>query len=106
MMERVLTNLIDNAIRHTPEQGVITLRLWQQRDQVMVKLNDSGPGIPDELKDYLFEQPSIAGNTRRHAGGLGLMIVRRILQLHDSDIALLDSEKGACFLFAIPSVQG
>jgi len=102
MMERVLTNLIDNAIRHTPEGGVIELRLWQQQGQVMVQLNDSGPGIPQELKPDLFERPSILGNARRHVGGLGLMIVRRILQLHGSDIALLESDKGACFRFAIP----
>ncbi|MEA9392752.1 HAMP domain-containing sensor histidine kinase [Acerihabitans sp. TG2] len=102
MMERVLTNLIDNAIRHTPDGGTIELRLWRQQGQVMVQLNDSGPGIPQELKPNLFERPSILANAQRHVGGLGLMIVRRILQLHDSDITLLDSAKGACFRFAIP----
>ncbi|QKJ84995.1 Sensor histidine kinase CssS [Paramixta manurensis] len=102
MMERVLTNLIDNAIKHTPEQGVITLRLWTEAQQVMVQVKDSGPGIPQELKADLFERPSILGHARRQNGGLGLMIVRRILQLHGSDIALIEEEPGACFRFGIP----
>ncbi|TKI06090.1 sensor histidine kinase [Martelella alba] len=104
MMERVLTNLIDNAIRHTPAQGVIALHWWRQRDQVMVQLTDSGPGIPDALKSDLFERPPLSDKTHRQAGGLGLMIVRRILQLHGGDIMLCDSDHGACFQFTLPAV--
>ncbi|CAI0863421.1 HAMP domain-containing sensor histidine kinase [Serratia ficaria] len=104
MIERVLTNLLDNAIRHTPQGGEIGVRLWQQRDRVLVQVNDSGPGIPQALRADLFVRPSILSGARRHAGGLGLMIVRRILQLHGSDIQLVEqAQKGACFRFAIPS---
>ncbi|MHA7847675.1 HAMP domain-containing sensor histidine kinase [Serratia sp. D1N4] len=103
MMERVLTNLLDNAIRHTPETGEITIRLWTQGNKVMVQVNDSGPGIPQELRADLFIRPSILNNARRHAGGLGLMIVKRILQLHDSDITLVEqAHAGACFRFSVP----
>ncbi|MFN1144994.1 sensor histidine kinase [Serratia liquefaciens] len=103
MIERVLTNLLDNAIRHTPQGGEIEVRLWQQAGKVQVQLNDSGPGIPQELRADLFVRPSILSSARRHASGLGLMIVRRILLLHDSDIQLIEQpQRGACFRFSIP----
>ncbi|WP_337263898.1 MULTISPECIES: HAMP domain-containing sensor histidine kinase [unclassified Serratia (in: enterobacteria)] len=103
MMERVLTNLLDNAIRHTPQGGEIMVRLWAQGNKVLVQVNDSGPGIPQELREDLFGRPSILNNARRHAGGLGLMIVKRILQLHDSDITLVEqTHLGACFRFSVP----
>ncbi|KFK95625.1 MULTISPECIES: HAMP domain-containing sensor histidine kinase [unclassified Serratia (in: enterobacteria)] len=103
MMERVLTNLLDNAIRHTPQAGEITIRLWTQGNKVMVQVHDSGPGIPQELRANLFIRPSILNHARRHAGGLGLMIVKRILQLHDSDITLVEQpQAGACFRFSVP----
>ncbi|MFC0229354.1 sensor histidine kinase [Serratia aquatilis] len=103
MIERVLTNLLDNAIRHTPQGGEIEVRLWPQDNKVMVQVNDTGPGIPQELRSCLFIRPSILSNARRHAGGLGLMIVKRILQLHDSDITLVDQpQTGACFRFSVP----
>lgn len=103
MIERVLTNLLDNAIRHTPEGGEIEVRLWPQGSKVMVQINDSGPGIPLELRSDLFIRPSIVNHARRHASGLGLMIVKRILQLHDSDITLVEQQhSGACFRFSVP----
>ncbi|HEY0210044.1 HAMP domain-containing sensor histidine kinase [Acerihabitans sp.] len=103
MIERVLTNLLDNAIRHTPEGGTIGIRLWKNEGQVMVRLKDSGPGIAPELKENLFVRPSILSANKHRAGGLGLMIVRRILQLHGSDITLIeDPERGACFQFSVP----
>ncbi|MGY2797456.1 signal transduction histidine kinase [Ewingella americana] len=103
MIERVLTNLLDNALRHTPEGGTINVRLWKQAHEVMVQVNDSGPGIAPELKANLFVRPSILSTNKHRAGGLGLMIVRRILQLHGSDIELLDQpHSGASFQFAVP----
>lgn len=103
MIERVLTNLLDNAIRHTPAGGEIEVRLWPQGAKVMVQINDSGPGIPQELRSDLFIRPSIVNHARRHASGLGLMIVKRILQLHDSDITLVEQQhSGACFRFSVP----
>ncbi len=103
MIERVLTNLLDNAIRHTPEGGNISIRLWKEQHQVMVELNDSGPGVAPELRANLFVRPSILSTNKHRAGGLGLMIVRRILQLHGGDIQLLDHPgKGARFQFSVP----
>ncbi|MBJ3816344.1 HAMP domain-containing histidine kinase [Shimwellia pseudoproteus] len=104
MIERVLTNLLDNAVRHTPEGGVISLHCWPQGGHIMVEIQDSGPGIPDALRDGLFQRPSIlegrsAGTPR---GGLGLMIVRRMLELHGCHIELVERGAGACFRFSVP----
>jgi len=101
MIERVLTNLLDNAIRHTPEGGEIVVKLQPGKDGVRVEVSDTGPGIPNELQPVLFARPAFASGGSR-AGGLGLMIVRRILQLHDSDIRLLpQAGKGAVFAFQL-----
>ncbi|OON40223.1 two-component sensor histidine kinase [Izhakiella australiensis] len=102
MIERVLTNLIDNAIRHTPDEGEIRLHIWNEAQQLVIEVADSGPGIAAELKATLFERPSISDASRRDNGGLGLMIVRRMLQLHQGDIRLIDVPTGACFRLFIP----
>ena len=101
MIERVLTNLVDNAIRHTPSGGNITLRLWLEGEKVMMELEDNGPGISPEVSQTLFERPSIIDPDRRDNGGLGLVIVRRMLQLHRGDIALTPAP-GACFQLFVP----
>jgi signal transduction histidine kinase len=101
MIERVLTNLLDNAIRHTPEGGAITVRLRSAGGSVEVLVSDSGPGVPEALQQALFTRPAGRVGWRygpEVAGGLGLLIVRRILQLHDSDIRL-DEQPGSGAIF-------
>jgi signal transduction histidine kinase len=101
MIERVLTNLLDNAIRHTPEGGEIAVRLAPDGLGVRVEVSDTGPGIPQELQPVIFTRPAFASGGER-GGGLGLMIVRRILQLHGSDIRLVPrSGRGAVFSFGL-----
>ncbi|MEW7312198.1 HAMP domain-containing sensor histidine kinase [Buttiauxella gaviniae] len=103
MIERVLTNLLDNAIRHAPEKGIISVRLWAEGEKVLVQVSDNGPGVAQELKEGLFVRPSIASQSQLRGGGLGLMIVRQMLQLHGSDITLVERpETGACFRFGLP----
>ena len=101
MIERVLTNLLDNAIRHSAEGGEIVVQLRAEGPGVRVEISDTGPGIPGDLRNKLFLRPvfSTAGG---RSGGLGLVIVKRILQLHDSEIELIQRErKGAVFSFSL-----
>jgi signal transduction histidine kinase len=101
MIERVLTNLLDNAIRHTPEGGEITVRLAHDGVGVQIEVSDTGPGIPPDLQPVIFTRPAFATGAER-GGGLGLMIVRRILQLHGSDIRLVRQPgRGAVFAFGL-----
>ncbi|KMK30026.1 histidine kinase [Pluralibacter gergoviae] len=104
MIERVVTNLLDNAVRHTPPGGAIRLRLWQERGVIQVEVADSGPGIEPERREQLFERPSALGARAagEDRGGLGLLIVRRMLELHGGGIRLVESAGGACFRFFVP----
>ncbi|MBT9594947.1 MAG: HAMP domain-containing histidine kinase [Vitreoscilla sp.] len=107
MIERVLTNLLDNAIRHTPEGGLIELRLRRAPEGVEVQVSDTGPGIPPELQKGLFTRPSFQSSERGGPGGLGLVIVRRILQLHGSEIRLLpQTDRGTVFRFCLGAPAG
>ncbi len=104
MIERVLTNLIDNAVRHTPEDGTVRIELEARVDKIAVSVADTGPGIAPELRAGLFQR---ALNSREaHRGGLGLLIVQRMLQLQDSEIRLQDREgMGAVFEFLLQGAR-
>lgn len=105
LIERVLTNLVDNALRHTPQGGEIELGLMSRGQLVEVTVSDSGSGIAAELREGLFLRPFNIGGARRD-GGLGLRIVHRILQLHGREIRLLDvAGRGATFQFSLPVDQ-
>jgi signal transduction histidine kinase len=101
LIERVLTNLLDNALRHTPPNGEVEVTLAPKPGFVEVTVSDSGPGISADLREGLFLRAFTIGGARRD-GGLGLRIVHRILQLHGQEIRLIDVPgRGATFTFAL-----
>ena len=102
MIERVLTNLFDNAVRHTPAGGTVEITV-KPGTAVEVIVSDTGPGVPSGMQDLLFRRPvSLRGEHRE--GGLGLLIVSRILQLHHSRIELMQvPDLGAVFRFTLPA---
>ncbi|EFH6737670.1 two-component sensor histidine kinase [Escherichia coli] len=104
MIERVVTNLVDNAVRHTPQGGTIRLKVWQEHDLLQVEVADSGPGVEENMRAQLFQRPSALSQkaSRETQGGLGLLIVRRMLELHGGGIHLMDATPGACFRFFVP----
>ncbi|MEL4868586.1 HAMP domain-containing sensor histidine kinase [Pantoea agglomerans] len=104
MIERVVTNLLDNAVRHTPAGGDILLKVWQENGLLQVEVADSGSGIERALRDDLFQRPSALNPqaSRENRGGLGLLIVKRMLELHGGGIRLMDSVSGARFRFFVP----
>jgi signal transduction histidine kinase len=105
LIERVLTNLLDNALRHTPNGGEVKVSLLPKGRFVEVTVSDSGAGIAAELREGLFLRPFNIGGARRD-GGLGLRIVHQILQLHGHRIELVDVPgQGATFRFALPVDQ-
>ncbi|MGY6271552.1 sensor histidine kinase [Achromobacter denitrificans] len=106
LIERVLTNLLDNAIRHSPSGGSIELRLRIEQEQVRVQISDSGAGIPEALRAGLFTRASALNRGAGESGGLGLVIVQRILQLHHSEIRLVDRPgPGAVFQFDLAAAR-
>jgi len=101
LIERVLTNLLDNALRYTPVNGEIEVILSPETNAVAVTVSDSGPGIDAEMREGLFLRAFTIGGARRD-GGLGLRIVHRILQLHWRSIRLVDQPgRGATFKFSL-----
>ena len=89
--------------------GEIVVQLRAHNAGVSVQVSDTGGGIPSELQKSLFIRPVFMSGSRTESsgsGGLGLVIVKRILQLHGSDIQLVPlPEKGAVFRFQLSSID-
>lgn len=107
LIERVLTNLLDNALRHTPEGGTISVTLAAEDDQVKVRVANTGDSIPADELPHLFDRFYQVKKSQREAGdgvGLGLAIVKRILELHAASIAVYSSLRaGTRFDFSLPA---
>ncbi|WP_045857081.1 sensor histidine kinase [Teredinibacter purpureus] len=108
-LERVFTNLIDNAIRHSKMGGSITVLLSKDSRLVAVEVTDNGIGIPSSDIPHVFEPHFKAGNSIRgntSHGGLGLAITAKLLGLHQSAITVESEEdSGTTFSFRLPSVE-
>lgn len=108
LTERVFQNLLDNAFKFTPDGGQISISLAQTSQSVTARVSDTGVGIAREYQQQIFERYRQADlhATQGKGMGLGLAIVRKILELHQSSIRVL-SEKGtgATFEFALPIVS-
>ncbi len=106
-IKQVLINLIENAIKNTPEKGVITLSTFYQDKDVIIKVEDTGIGIPEKDLPRIFERfYRVDENRSRDLGGsgLGLSIVKHILELHNSQISVRSEVgKGTTFEFNLPS---
>jgi signal transduction histidine kinase len=93
LVETALRNLLENAVRHTPSGVEIMVTL--DADGV-VRVRDDGPGVPDAVKDRLFERFS-RGDPQGPGAGLGLSIVRQIMEHHGGTVRLASLSPGACF---------
>jgi len=105
-IEQVLTNLIDNAIRHTPNEGKVTIRVEKEKAFVKISVEDTGTGIPFEDLPYVFERFYKADKSRRRGKGgtgLGLAIAKNMVEAHDGNISVNSNEKlGTTFVFNLP----
>ncbi|WP_066257305.1 ATP-binding protein [Neobacillus drentensis] len=105
-IEQVLTNLIDNAIRHTPKGGSVKLSVTSDDKGIMIRVKDSGTGIPDEDLPFVFERfyKADKARTRGRAGtGLGLAIAKNIIDAHRGHISVQSKlDHGTTFSFLLP----
>lgn len=106
LIERVLENLIENAIHFTPSGGTVCLDLGPEEEDVVVRVIDTGKGISPEVLPSIFERfyqsDRDNGNPSDHSG-LGLAIARRILELHGKDIQVTSTKGiGTTFIFRLP----
>ena len=81
-IRRALKNILHNAVKFTPEMGLIEVRATISADEVIIAVKDSGPGIPPEDVPRLFERFFQVDRARRNGTGLGLAIVRHIVLAH------------------------
>jgi len=105
--KQVLTNLVGNAIKFTPEGGRIELVGRQVGDQVRMEVRDNGPGIPVEQQQRIFEAFFRLARTgsATEGTGLGLAITARLVELHGSKLDIESKPgDGACFYFSLPLI--
>jgi signal transduction histidine kinase len=106
MINLVLRNLISNAIKFTPEEGLISIDAIQKKDHIEISVADNGMGIKPEILADLFANKfiSTSGTSREAGSGLGLMLCKDFLRKNGGDIAV-QSElgKGSVFSFTLPS---
>lgn len=109
LIERVLQNLIDNALKFTPKGGKIQVEVDKDDRYVEIKVSDSGPGIPKDQIPFIFDRYHI-GDKRisldNNNTGLGLAIVKKILEIHNATIHLSSKVNyGTTFSFQLPQYQ-
>ena len=102
-IEQVVINLLDNAIKFTLEGGSIRMETVTKERTVEVTVRDSGPGVPPEDRDKVFDRFFTAdrAHTAGKGTGLGLSISKRIMEMHGQSIRLLETENGAAFRFTL-----
>lgn len=109
LIERALSNLIDNALRYTPEGGSVQLRMQHIAEKVWVSVIDSGSGIAASDLPYIFKRFYRGNSVHRDVAanaGIGLSIVRRIVAMHGESVEAGNApERGAQFRFSLPVVN-
>jgi signal transduction histidine kinase len=109
-IDQVLTNLIGNAFKHTPEDGRVLVRAVRENASVRVTVSDTGEGIPPEALERVFDQFfQVESHASKKEGlGLGLTIAREIITAHNGDIGVTSEGvgKGAQFWFTLPVPPG
>ena len=106
LVERVLTNLIENALTYTLPGGTVSLSAEAGPNEMVISVTDSGVGIAVEEHELIFQRSYRSSRweaRRRSSAGLGLAIVKKLLEVQGSSVSLSSEEgKGSCFSFSMP----
>ena len=103
-LHRMALNLIQNAFQHTPDGTRVHATVAQVGDRVRLVVEDDGPGVPDELRDEVFDRFVRAEGDRGGSVGLGLSIVRAVARSHGGDVVLEDPPNGGSrFVVTLPA---
>ena len=97
MMRHIWSNLISNAIKFTPENSTVSIQLRNQKDKLIFSVTDQGEGLSDEAKKHLFDKFYQADTSHKSEGnGLGLALVKQILDIDGGDINAENVNGGGC----------
>ena len=108
-LSQILYNLMDNAIKYTPEEGAVRVALKEENGNIVWRVSDNGIGIPDEDREHIFERFYRVDKARgRETGGtgLGLSIVKQMVRMHDGTISVhSEPGKGSEFVVIFPNEE-
>jgi signal transduction histidine kinase len=107
LLRRVIENLLDNAIRHTPKGGQVSLTLSGDDESVSIRVRDTGSGVAPEMREKIFD-PFVQAESElrgvsRSGRGLGLTFCRLAIEAHGGKIWIEDEDPGACFCVSFPN---
>ncbi|MCA9838269.1 MAG: HAMP domain-containing histidine kinase [Trueperaceae bacterium] len=107
-LTQVITNLLDNAFKVMPDGGEIRLHLSTEQDNAVIEVFDTGPGLPEEQLETLFDR-FVSGQRRdtqgKEGSGLGLAIVKTLVGLHGGEVKAANYDKGAVFSIYLPRLE-
>jgi NtrC-family two-component system sensor histidine kinase KinB len=106
-IQLVFSNLLTNAIRHSPEQGTVSVRASASAEQIRFEVTDQGSGIPWEYHQAIFDKFFRMPGAPAGTAGLGLFITRELVVAHGGDIGLSSEPgQGSTFWFTLPRAPG
>jgi heavy metal sensor kinase len=108
VLRQALLNLVDNAIKYTPDGGVIDVRVTQTQAGITIDVTDSGPGIPEELRSRIFDRfyRVDKARSRENGGtGLGLAISKWAVEVNGGLLTLEPTGAGSCFRITLPQTE-
>jgi len=105
-MDKVIFNVLSNAFKYTPKEGKISMKVDTFKDDLRIRISDSGPGIPENQRETIFNrfyQIQNESNFNKIGTGIGLHLSRSLLEIHHGSIYVEDcTDSGICFTIRIP----
>jgi len=88
----LIRNLVDNSVKYTQNGGTVSINIYTVKKEVVLNISDNGPGVPQELKNRIFERFFRVIGSKATGSGLGLSIVKQIADIHNAHISVKDNE--------------
>jgi two-component system OmpR family sensor kinase len=98
-------NLMENAVRHTPSGSRVHAMVERRNGDVVMTVEDDGPGVPEQLRPHVFERFVRGDGDRGSSSGLGLSIVSAVAESHGGRVDLEDARPGARFVVHLPAAR-
>jgi two-component system OmpR family sensor kinase len=103
-LAEVLDNLLGNAIKYSPEDEPVRVELARTETEAVIRVEDHGPGVPEQDRERILERSTrLDRDVEIPGAGIGLSVVREVVEEHGGTIPVCDSDEGgACFQIALP----
>lgn len=105
LLRRVLANLVENAIRHAPDESTVHIAVRREQQRLRIEVRDEGRGVPADMRERIFDafvQAESGENAARTGRGLGLTFCRVAVQAHGGEIHVEEGNPGAVFVITLP----